>query len=90
MSIRIGIRELREQLATYLESSVPVEVTRHGETIGIYIPVPKQPGQSERMAMLEAGRRMQEELNRLGITEDELTAGFNDWRSRNAKETAGH
>jgi hypothetical protein len=35
--------------------------------------------------MFDAGRRMQEELIRLGITEDELVADFKDWRrSRDA------
>lgn len=80
MSVRIGVRELREKLAGYLESTVPIEVTRHGQTIGFYIPVPKCPGQSERDALLEAGRRMQEELSRLGLDEDELAADFKRWR----------
>lgn len=80
MSIRVGIRELREKLAEYLESTVPIEVTRHGQTVGFYIPVPKTPGQSERDAFLAAGRRMQEEFVRLGITEDELVADFQQWR----------
>ena len=30
MSLRIGMRELRAKLAEYLESSTPIEVTRHG------------------------------------------------------------
>ena len=89
MSLRIGMRELREQLGSYLESSVPIEVTRHGQTIGIYIPIPKQPGQSERDAMLEAGRRMQEELTRIGISEDELMKDFQSWRASNAEKTTG-
>jgi antitoxin (DNA-binding transcriptional repressor) of toxin-antitoxin stability system len=80
MSLRIGMRELREKLSEYLESSVPIEVTRHGQTIGFYIPVPKRPTQSERDALLEAGRRMQEEMARLGITEDELASDFKTWR----------
>jgi hypothetical protein len=83
------MRELREQLGNYLESSVPIEVTRHGQTIGIYIPIPKQPGQSERDAMLEAGRRMQEELARLGINEEELMADFKNWRASDAEKTTG-
>lgn len=82
MSLRIGMRELREKLAEYLESSVPIEVTRHGQTIGFYIPVPRRPSQSERDALLEAGRRMQEEMARLGISEDELAADFNAWRKQ--------
>ena len=80
MTIRVGVRELREKLADFIESTVPIEVTRHGQTIGFYIPVPKTPGQSERDAFLAAGQRMQEECARLGITEDELVADFQQWR----------
>ncbi len=80
MSVRVGMRELRERLAEYLESSVPIEVTRHGQTIGFFIPVPRRPNQSERDALLEAGRRMQQELQRLGIREDELLSDFQNWR----------
>ena len=80
MSVRVGMRELRERLAEYLESSVPIEVTRHGQTIGFFIPVPRRPTQSERDALLEAGRRMQQELQRLGIREDELLSDFQNWR----------
>jgi antitoxin (DNA-binding transcriptional repressor) of toxin-antitoxin stability system len=74
------MRELREKLSEYLESSVPIEVTRHGQSIGFYIPVPKRLTQSERDALLEAGSRMREEMARLGITEDELTSDFKTWR----------
>lgn len=80
MGVRIGIRELREKLASYVESSVPIEVTRHGHTVGFYIPVPRRPGQAEREALLEAGHRMQAELSRLGLTEEELAADFKRWR----------
>ena len=86
MGIRIGIRELRDKLASYMESTVPIEVTRHGQTVGFYIPVPRRPGQAEREALLEAGRRMQAELARLGLTEEELVADFKRWRkARRAK-----
>ncbi|MDA8108984.1 MAG: prevent-host-death protein [Betaproteobacteria bacterium] len=86
MGVRIGIRELRDKLASYMESTVPIEVTRHGQTVGFYIPVPRRPGQAEREALLEAGRRMQAELSRLGVTEEELVADFKRWRkARRAK-----
>ena len=86
MGLRIGIRELRDKLASYIESTVPIEVTRHGQTVGFYIPVPRRPGQAEREALLEAGRRMQAELARLGLTEEELVADFKRWRkARRAK-----
>ena len=86
MGLRIGIREFRDKLASYMESTVPIEVTRHGQTVGFYIPVPRRPGQAEREALLEAGRRMQAELARLGLTEEELVADFKRWRkARRAK-----
>jgi len=86
MGVRIGIRELRDKLASYMESTVPIEVTRHGQTVGFYIPVPRRPGQAEREALLEAGRHMQAELARLGLTEEELVADFKRWRkARRAK-----
>ena len=86
MGVRIGIRELRDKLASYMESTVPIEVTRHGQTVGFYIPVPRRPGQAEREALLEAGRRMRVELARLGLTEEELVADFKRWRrARRAK-----
>jgi len=50
------------------------------------LPVPTRPGQGERDALLEAGRRMQGELARLGLTEEELVADLRRWRkARGAK-----
>jgi len=89
MSLRMGMRELREQLGNYLDSSVPIEVTRHGQTIGIYIPIPKQPNHAERDAILEAGYRMQAEMARLGIGESELMEDFKKWRTTNAEKAPG-
>lgn len=63
-----------------------VDRTRHGQTVGFYIPVPRRPGQAEREALLEAGRRMRAELARLGLTEEGLVADFKRWRKeRRAK-----
>jgi antitoxin (DNA-binding transcriptional repressor) of toxin-antitoxin stability system len=76
----IGIRELREKLSSFLESSEPIEVTRHGQTIGFFIPISRRPGQAEREALLEAGKRLDEELIRLGLKEDELLKEFKQWR----------
>ncbi|MBV8802204.1 MAG: hypothetical protein JO131_04440 [Gammaproteobacteria bacterium] len=36
--LKVGIRKFREHLPQYLMTSSPV-VTRHGETIGFYIPI---------------------------------------------------
>ncbi len=82
MARRVGIRELRAQLASLLELATPIEVTRHGRTIGLYVPLPQQVELSDRARLQEAGGRlMQAELERLGLSEDELSADFKAWRS---------
>jgi hypothetical protein len=89
VATRVGIRELRSRLASHLESSTPIEVTRHGRTIGLYVPLPQQGNLSDRDKVLEAGRLMQAELERLGLGEDELSADFRAWRKgRHEQATA--
>ena len=80
MAIRVGIRELRARLASHLESATPIEVTRHGRTVGLYVPIPQDTNLTARERLLEAGRLMQDELQRLGLTEEELAADFKTWR----------
>ena len=82
MTQRIGLRELREKFSLFLESSEAIEVTRHGQTIGFFIPIPKRPGQAQREALLEAGKRMDDELIRLGLKEDDLLEEFRQWRQQ--------
>ncbi|EAQ67956.1 hypothetical protein SynRS9909_01233 [Synechococcus sp. RS9909] len=76
MAVRVGIRELRARLASHLEAATPLEVTRHGRTVGLYVPLPQESDLNERERLLEAGRLMQVELQRLGLTEEELAADF--------------
>src|SRR5205807_10563093 len=37
-TIKVGVREFRERIASFLESDTPVAVTRRGETLGVYVP----------------------------------------------------
>jgi len=59
-TIKVGIREFRENLADYLESKAPVAITRHGATIGIYVPTKPKPSQADLEALRVAGEKMQE------------------------------
>jgi hypothetical protein len=36
-TIKVGVREFRERIASFLESDTPVAVTRRGETLGVYM-----------------------------------------------------
>lgn len=77
---KVGIREFRERLATYLEAPGPVAITRHGETVGYYIPAHP----SRNTADLDALRRAAQQLDALlaasGATEDELVNEFKEAR----------
>ena len=41
---KVGIREFRSGLADYIASETPVAITRHGQTVGFFIPVKGQAG----------------------------------------------
>ena len=75
-STKVGIREFRENLSSYLESKTPVAITRHGATIGIYVPTKPRPQQADLEALRTAGAKMQELIASAGTAEDELMADF--------------
>jgi len=79
--VRVGIREFREKLASFLlETDTPVAVTRHGDTVGYYIPARRNRSETERAALKEAAARLQEMLAAEGITEGEIVQDFVRWR----------
>jgi PHD/YefM family antitoxin component YafN of YafNO toxin-antitoxin module len=80
-TIKVGIREFREKLASYLlETEEPVAVTRHGDTVGYYIPARRKRSDAERAALKEAASRLQEALAAEGISEEEILKDFKRWR----------
>ncbi len=79
---KVGIREIRENLADYLESKTPVAITRHGSTIGIYVPTKPQPSQADLEALRLAGEKMQKLIAAAGATEDEILADFKQARRK--------
>ena len=70
---KVGIREFRDNLATYLLEAVePVAITRHGDTVGYYIPARRRRSETEREALKEAAARWQEIWKAEGISEEEV------------------
>jgi hypothetical protein len=78
---RVGIREFRENLSSYLESRTPVAITRHGVTIGIYLPTSPKPAQADLDALLVAGERLDALIAAAGTNEEELMEDFKRLRS---------
>jgi PHD/YefM family antitoxin component YafN of YafNO toxin-antitoxin module len=80
---KVGIREFRDKLAMYvLESDAPVAITRHGDTVGYFLPTRRKRSDADRAALQEATARWQEILTAQGISEDELVDGFKKWRAK--------
>jgi hypothetical protein len=77
---KVGIREFRENLSSYLESNTPVAITRHGATIGIYVPTKPKPGQADLEALRVAGEKMRALIAAAGTTEEELMEDFKQLR----------
>jgi len=81
-TLRVGIREFRERLANYLlRTHKPVAITRHGDTVGYYLPARRKRSETERAALKEAAARLQEMLAAQGIREDEIIEDFKRWRA---------
>lgn len=80
-TLKVGIREFREKLATYLlETDQAVAITRHGDTVGYYIPARRKRTGAERTALKEAVSRLQEALAAEGVSEEEILKDFKRWR----------
>jgi len=84
-TLKVGIREFREKLADYLESGAPLAITRHGETLGFYIPAQKRSRKAELEAMRAAAKDLDEMIASWGASEDELMEEYKGIR-RTARE----
>ena len=85
-TLRVGIREFRERLATYLlETEEAVAITRHGDTVGYYIPARRKRSETEQAALKEAASRLQQALAAEGISEEEILRDFKRWRRSERK-----
>jgi antitoxin (DNA-binding transcriptional repressor) of toxin-antitoxin stability system len=85
----VGIREFRTRLADYLlKSDKPVAVTRHGQTVGYFIPARAARADLDRAALKEAAAKMDRMLKRAGFSDaqlDDVTRDFRAWRKTSRK-----
>jgi PHD/YefM family antitoxin component YafN of YafNO toxin-antitoxin module len=76
-TIKVGIREFRDKLATYvLESNAPVAITRHGDTVGYFLPARRKRTDADRAALEEAAAKWQAIMDANGLDEEEIVADF--------------
>lgn len=79
---KVGIREFRSDLAEYIASNTPVAVTRHGQTVGYFIPTHGQV-EADIAALKKASKTLDKLLAAQGVDVDSLVADFKAAR-RNA------
>src|ERR1700736_4532832 len=85
-TLKVGIREFRDKLATYvLESDAPVAITRHGDTVGYFLPARRKRTDADRAALEEAAAKWQAIMDAEGIDEDEVIADFKQRRKQWAR-----
>ena len=84
-TVKVGMREFRENLAGYLEAGRPLAIMRHGETLGFYIPAQRRSRKAELEAMRAAAKELDEMIASWGATEDELMEEYKEVR-RAARE----
>jgi antitoxin (DNA-binding transcriptional repressor) of toxin-antitoxin stability system len=77
---KIGMREFRENLAGYLERGRPLAITRHGETLGFFIPARKRSRKAEIEAMRAAAKELDAMIAGWGASEEELMREYKEIR----------
>jgi len=70
----VGIREFRSGLAEFIDGKQPVAVTRHGQTVGFFIPTAR-PALADVSALRDAANKLEAVLN---LSEDEVEAAVRD------------
>lgn len=78
---KVGIREFRADLAEYIASSTPVAVTRHGQTVGYFIPTQGH-ADADIAALKKASSTLDKLLEAQGVDVDSVVTDFKAVRRR--------
>ena len=80
----VGLREFRAGLAEFIDNEQPVAVTRHGQTVGFFIPAAR-PAQADLQALRDAADKLEAMMS---LSEDDVEAAVRDFDAlRKAKST---
>lgn len=76
---RVGIREFRASLADYIETDAPVTVTRHGQAVGLFVPL-RRPSASDLERLQAAAAEVRQSMPLSAEQVDTLVAEFDTLR----------
>jgi antitoxin (DNA-binding transcriptional repressor) of toxin-antitoxin stability system len=78
-AVKVGIREFRAGLADFIGASAPVAITRHGQTVGYFIPA-RGHDEAELAALKRASRSLDDLLARHEVDPEAVVAEFKQAR----------
>ncbi len=80
---KVGVREFRAGLADFITSEVPIAITKHGQTVGFFVPAHSRAAD---VAALKSAAAKLDELLELSEAEvDEIVGEFDELRHSVAK-----
>ena len=79
---KVGIREFRSGLAEFIAAETPMAVTRHGQTVGFFIPTPGQ-ANADVAALKKASKELDRLLAARLVDIDAVAAEFKAIRKTN-------
>jgi antitoxin (DNA-binding transcriptional repressor) of toxin-antitoxin stability system len=80
-TIKVGIREFRANLAEFIAASHPVAVTRHGQTVGIFIPTHGQV-EGDIAALKKAGKALDRLMDTQKVDIEDVVTDFKVARTK--------
>ena len=78
---KVGIREFRADIAQFIASGTPVAVTRHGQTVGYFIPTHGQVD-ADLAALKKASKTLDRLLAAQSVEVEEVAAEFKAMRKQ--------
>jgi antitoxin (DNA-binding transcriptional repressor) of toxin-antitoxin stability system len=84
---KVGMRQFRHEFGEWVDAGKPLAITKHGRTVGLYIPVRQRPAAAQLTALEEAGRVLDALMAQKGITEEQAVEEFK--RLRRDKKRRG-
>ncbi|TXT40938.1 MAG: hypothetical protein FD135_748 [Comamonadaceae bacterium] len=78
---KVGIKEFRAGMTDYIASNTPVAVTRHGHTVGYFIPTHGH-ADADIAALKKASKTLDQLLAAQGVDVEEVVAEFKAARKK--------
>lgn len=75
----VGIREFRAALAEYIDADMPVTVTRHGQAVGLFVPL-RRPSAEDVQRLQTAATNFRKTMPLTGDEVEAIVADFDALR----------